>query len=131
MPSTRHEMTCPRRSVLNLFIDPTVRLGCNGERSVSVTKGQSVAEIEDPNELTEEQRATLAGRAAVRIFERMHRLDTSFMQRLGEQITEQDQGRALSDMITFLANEIIALWGEVEALRRRPANGGHAETPIQ
>jgi hypothetical protein len=86
-----------------------------------------MAEIEDVSEMSEDERATLAGQALVRIFARMSELDTSFKQRLGEPLTERDRGRALTDMITTLANEIIALWGEIERLRRRLGDEGPFE----
>lgn len=78
-----------------------------------------MAGIEDVNELSEEERATLAGQAVVRIFARMSELDTSFKQRLDEPLTDRDRGRALVDMNTMLANEIIALWGAFEDLAHR------------
>jgi hypothetical protein len=75
--------------------------------------------IEDPSELSEEERASLAGQAVERIFARMNELDTSFKERLGEPLTDWDRGRAVMDMNTTLANEIVRLWDAFEQLAHR------------
>jgi hypothetical protein len=79
---------------------------------------------DDENEMTPEQKASLAGQAKIRILNRMKSLDTSFMNRLGDDISESDQLRAMADMNTFLMNEVIALWQEIEMLRRRLGDEG-------
>jgi hypothetical protein len=83
-----------------------------------------MTEIEDASEMTPEQRETLAGQSTIRFFARMEALDISFKNRLGDEITERDRGLALTDMNTFLGNEIISLWAEIEALRLRLGDVG-------
>lgn len=81
----------------------------------------------DDREMTPEQRASLAGQASARFSARLRTLDTSFQKRLGDEITETDQLTSMADLVTSLMNEVICLWAEIEALRRRLGDEGPFE----
>jgi hypothetical protein len=76
------------------------------------------------DEMTPEEMQTLSGRARARAFEAMQSLETSFMTRLDEEPTTDDRIKALADMNTFLMNEVITLWAQIEVLRRHLGDEG-------
>jgi hypothetical protein len=59
---------------------------------------------------------SLAGQAIERSREMLRTLETSFKVRLGDEVTQADQLRALSDISVFLTNEIAFLWQQIESL---------------
>jgi len=80
--------------------------------------------MDDDSEMTPDESKTLSGQATTRAFRAMQSLETSFMTRLGEEPTTDDRLKAMADMSTFLMNEVISLWAQIEALRRHLGDEG-------
>jgi hypothetical protein len=67
---------------------------------------------------------SLAGQALARARKNLSTLETSFKVRLGDEVTQKDQLTALSDISTFLTNEMVFLWQQIETLLLRSGAEG-------